>query len=69
MTLGTTGSGSANWELIAESSPVSKQDREEVGRAFGGEEMDSPGVVSVGKKSMTGVSEKSRASSGVAAYV
>lgn len=69
MTLGTMGSGSANWELIAESPPVSKQDREEVGRAFGGEEMDSPGVVSVGKKSMTGVSEKSRASSDVAAYV
>lgn len=73
MTLGTTGSGSgsgsANWELIAESSPVSKQDREEVGRAFGGEEVDSPGIVSVGKKSMTGMSEKSRASSGVAAYV
>lgn len=69
MTLGTTGSGSANWELIAESSPVSKQDRQEVGRAFGGEEMDSPGVVSVSKKSMTGVSEKSRASSGVAAYL
>lgn len=73
MTLGTIGSGSAaNWELIAESSPVSSQkhDREEdVGRAFGGEEMDSPGVLSVGKKSMTGVSEKSRASSGVGAYV
>lgn len=85
MTLGTigsgSGSGSANWELIGESSPVGngspaaklhgqREEEEEVGRAFGGEEMDSPGVLSVGtKKSMTGVSEKSRASSGVGAYV
>lgn len=64
------GSGSAstgrNWELIAES-PINKN-REEVGRALGGEEIDSP-AGATRRKSVTGVSEKSKASSGVAAYV
>ncbi|KAJ4395943.1 polarity establishment/cellular polarization [Gnomoniopsis smithogilvyi] len=63
-----SGSASAerNWELIAES-PISKN-REEVGRALGGEEMDSP-VGASRRKSVAGVSEKSKGSSGLAAFV
>ncbi|KAJ4408004.1 polarity establishment/cellular polarization [Gnomoniopsis sp. IMI 355080] len=62
----SSASAERNWELIVES-PISKN-REEVGRALGGEEMDSPAGANK-RKSVAGVSEQSKASSGVAAYV
>lgn len=75
--LGTLGSGSGsgsgerNWEVVRESpsagrsrwdGPVDKNGQE-VGMALGGEEED------IARRSVAAVSEKSKASSGVAAYV